>query len=44
MDNAGFIIASYVVTFGSVAAYAIGVLRRSKRASREIPPEQRPWQ
>jgi hypothetical protein len=43
MDNAGFIIASYIITFGAVGAYAVGVIRRSRKSSRDIPPDQRPW-
>ena len=43
MDNAGFIIASYIITFGAVGAYAIGVIRRSRKSSRDIPSDQRPW-
>ena len=43
MDNAGFIVASYIVTFGAVGAYAFGVIRRSRKSSREVPRDQRPW-
>ncbi|CAB4732511.1 unannotated protein [freshwater metagenome] len=43
MDNAGFIITSYVITFGAVGAYAIGIIRRSRKSSRDVPRDQRPW-
>jgi hypothetical protein len=43
MDNAGFIIASYVITFGAVGAYAVGVIRRSRKSARDIPRDQKPW-
>ena len=31
MEDAGFIIGSYVVTFGAVGVYAVWVLRRARR-------------
>ena len=43
MKDVGFIVASYVVTFGSVALFAVGSLRRARRMGREVPPEKRPW-
>lgn len=43
MDNAGFIFASYIITFGAVGLYAIGVIRRARRSSRDVPKERRPW-
>lgn len=43
MKDAGFILASYVVTFGSVACFALLVLRRSKKIGRDVPREDRPW-
>ena len=43
MDDLGFIVGSYVVTFGSIAVYVVTVVRRSRRAGRDIPREKRPW-
>ena len=43
MDDLGFIVASYIVTIGGVAAYAVSVVRRARRAARDIPREDRPW-
>lgn len=43
MDDLGFILGSYVVTFGSILFYVVSVVRRSRRAGRDIPREQRPW-
>ena len=43
MDDLGFILASYIVTIGGVAAYAVAVVRRARRAARDIPREDRPW-
>ena len=43
MDDAGFIFASYIITFVSVGAYALGIIRRARKSSREVPRDQRPW-
>lgn len=43
MDNAGFIFASYIITFGAVGVYAIAITRRARRSSRDVPKDQRPW-
>jgi hypothetical protein len=43
MDDLGFILGSYVVTFGSIVVYVLSVVRRSRRAGRDIPREKRPW-
>ena len=43
MDDLGFIVASYVVTFASVALYARGVLHRSRKAARDVPRDKRTW-
>ena len=43
MKDAGFIVASYVVTFGSVGLFVSLVVSRARRMSRQIPPEERPW-
>ncbi len=43
MDDLGFIVASYVITFASVALYARGVLHRSRKAARDVPRDKRPW-
>ena len=32
MDDLGFIVGSYVVTFGSIVSYVVSVVRRSRRA------------
>lgn len=34
MDNLGFIVAGYVITFVSLAGYALHLQRRARRASR----------
>lgn len=43
MEDLGFIVASYVVTIGGVALYALAVMRRARRSSRDIPRDERPW-
>ena len=43
LDDIGFILASYAVTFGAVGCYAMAVIRRAKRSGKQIPPHERPW-
>ena len=43
MDDIGFILASYAVTFGSVAVFAVLSIRRARRAGNDVPPHERPW-
>jgi heme exporter protein CcmD len=43
MEDAGFVIGSYVVTFGAIAAYAGYVLRRARRVTKGLPDEAKPW-
>lgn len=39
----GYIVAAWVVTFGSVGAYATAVIRRGRRLSKIVPADQRRW-
>lgn len=43
MSTTGYIITSYVLTFGIGGGYALSVLRRGRRLSREVSPERRRW-
>lgn len=43
MKDIGFIVASYVVTFGSVGLFVGLIVSRARRLGRRIPPEDRPW-
>ena len=43
MQDAGFIVSSYVVTFGSVLLYAWYVLRWGKKATEQLPDDSKPW-
>jgi hypothetical protein len=42
-DFTGYIIAAWAVTFGAVGVYAVAVIRRGRRLSKVVPPEQRRW-
>lgn len=43
MEDAGFIIGSYVVTLGAVGLYALYVVRRARRVTSRLPDEAKPW-
>ena len=43
MEDAGFIIGSYVVTFAAIGAYAWYVLRRARKVTSRLPDEAKPW-
>ncbi len=43
MNHAGFVIGSYAVTLGGIAAYVWYVLTRARHAAKRLPPEDRPW-
>lgn len=43
MEDAGFIVTSYVLTLGGVAVYALALLRRGKRLARRLPDDDKPW-
>ena len=43
MEDAGFILTSYALTFGGVLVYAWYVLRRGKTATEQLPDQSKPW-
>lgn len=43
MTYAGYVAAGYVVVFGSIAAYAVWMVRRGRRLSHEVAAEDRRW-
>jgi hypothetical protein len=43
MEDAGFIVGSYAITFGAIAVYAIALLRRARRLASQVPDEEKPW-
>ena len=43
MEDLGFILASYVVTFASAAVMVLWVRRRGQRLAAQLPDEDKPW-
>ena len=43
MNDWVYIVAGWVATFATVGVYAFVVIRRGKRLSEVVPPEQRRW-
>ncbi len=43
MDHIGFILPTYLLTFGSAAVLAWRVTRRGKELARRLPDEDKPW-
>ncbi len=43
MEDAGFIVTSYVLTFGGILAYAWYVICRGKKATEQLPDDSKPW-
>lgn len=38
-----YVIASWIIVFGAIAAYAVVTVVRGRRLSRRVPPEKRRW-
>lgn len=43
MTHTGYIAAGWFGTAALVGGYALAVLRRGRRLSRQVPPEERRW-
>lgn len=43
MTHAGYVAAGWIATFGVFGAYAAAVIRRGRRLSEAVPPEERRW-
>lgn len=43
MTHAGYVAAGWLATFGVLGAYAAAVIRRGRRLSEVVPPEDRRW-
>jgi hypothetical protein len=43
MDNAAYIAAGWLVTFGTLTGYVAHLLARGRRLSRQVPPQDRRW-
>ena len=39
----GFVITSYVATFGGIGVLVAIMFRRARALARRLPPEDRPW-
>ncbi len=43
MRDATHVVGSYAVTFAAIALYTWNLLRRARKAARQVPSEDRPW-
>lgn len=43
MKDLGFILTTYLVSFGAVAALAWRVITRGRALARQLPEEDKPW-
>lgn len=43
MTDGGYIAAGWLTAIGLVGSYTVWVLRRGRRLSRHVPPEERRW-
>jgi heme exporter protein CcmD len=43
MDDAGFIIGSYVITFAAIGLYAWTTIRRGRRLAKQVPDDDKYW-
>jgi hypothetical protein len=43
MDDIGFILPTYLVTFAAAAALAWRVITRGKHLAKQLPDEDKPW-
>jgi hypothetical protein len=43
MTHAGYVAAGWLASFGLLGGYALAVIRRGRRLSEVVPPEERRW-
>lgn len=43
MTHVGYVAAGWIATIGSLGLYALATIRRGKRLSQIVPPEERRW-
>ena len=43
MTHAGYIAAGWLATAALIGGYALTVVRRGRKLSRQVPPEERRW-
>jgi hypothetical protein len=41
--HAGYVAAGWIATFGLLGGYAVAVVLRGRKLSRQVPPEERRW-
>jgi heme exporter protein D len=43
MKDAGFIFASYAITFGAIALFALMTIKKGRALSAQVPDEEKYW-
>jgi hypothetical protein len=43
VTNGGYVLAGYLVVFGTIIAYTVRTLLRGRALSKQVPPEDRRW-
>ena len=43
MDDIGFILASWMISLGSITVLAVATIRRARRLARSVPDDVKPW-
>ena len=43
MTHAGYVAAGWLVTLGALGGYGLAVIRRGRRLSEVVPPDERRW-
>jgi uncharacterized protein (TIGR03382 family) len=43
MTHAGYVATGWIATLAVLGAYALAVIRRERRLSSQVPPEERRW-
>jgi hypothetical protein len=43
VTNGGYVLAGYLVVFGTIITYTVRTLLRGRALSKQVPPEDRRW-
>ena len=43
MTDAGYVAAGWIITLGVLGGYGLAVVRRGRKLSQIVPPEERRW-
>ncbi|HMR94903.1 MAG TPA: hypothetical protein P5193_05835 [Microthrixaceae bacterium] len=43
MSDTAYIATAWIATFGSLGLYSLWLLRRGRKLSRSVPPDERRW-